>query len=97
MSNFNYILKNPNKNYIWSVETKGGQTFIHMTTKLTLSQLQFQYQVGQCLENKEITEMKLIGYEIVKDHWGDNVEKIYKNTNRFMKQEVLDTYNNSIL
>jgi len=96
MSNFNFTLKNPQKSYIWSVETKGGQTFIHLTTKLTLSELQFHHQVGQCI-NKEIKEMRLIGYELVKDHWGNDVETIYKNTNTFMKQEILDTFNNSIL
>ena len=37
---------------------------------------------------------KLIGYKFVKDHYGRDVEEVFQNTGKFMKQEIIDTYNN---
>ena len=39
--------------------------------------------------------MKLIGYKMVKDHWGNDVEEIYENTGKFMKKDILQAFNNS--
>ena len=90
MSTNNFTLKTPQKYYIWSVKSRGNQTRIFTT--YTLSPKDFYFQVGQFVDSY-ITKMELIGYKIVKDHWGNDVEKIYETTGKYMKQEILDNYN----
>lgn len=91
MSNSNYTLKNPRKYYIWSVKSKKNHNSIHLTDRLTPKD--FWFQVGQFV-GTEITEMKLIGYKLIKDHWGTDVEEIFENTGKFMKKEIIDAWNN---
>jgi len=92
MNNQNFTLKNPQKFYIWSVKSKQNSNQIMITDKL--SPKDFYFQVGQFIQS-QITEMKLIGYKIIKDHWGNDVEEVYQNTGKFMKQEIIDAYNKS--
>ena len=91
MSNSNYTLKNPIKYYIWSVKSKQNHNSIYITDKLAPKD--FWFQVGQFVRT-EITEMELIGYKFIKDHWGTDVEKVYKTTGKFMKKEIIENYNN---
>jgi len=91
MSNSNYTLKNPRKSYIWQVKSKRNQTTIYLTDKL--SPKDFVFQVGQFVKT-EITEMKLIGYKLVKDHWGRDVDEVFENTGKFMKKEIIEAWNN---
>jgi hypothetical protein len=37
--------------------------------------------------------MKLIGYKYIKDHFGRDIEETFENTNKFMKQSILDDHN----
>lgn len=90
MSNSNYTLKNPRKSYIWSVKSNQNQTAIYHTSKLAPKD--FSFQVGQFV-GTEITEMKLIGYKLVKDYWGTDVEEVFENTGKFMKKEIIDAWN----
>lgn len=90
MSNSNFTLKTPQKYYIWSVVSYRNFRQIYTTDKLAPKD--FWFQVGQFVRTP-ITEMKLIGYRIVKDHWGRDIEESFENTGKFMKQEVLDFYN----
>ena len=89
MSNFN--LKNPQKFYIWSVKSYRNPRTIYTIDRLTPKD--FHFQVGQFVGTR-ISEMKLIGYKFVKDHYGRDVEEVFQNTGKFMKQEIIDTYNN---
>lgn len=91
MNNSNYTLKNPTKYYIWSVKSKKNHNSIYITDKL--SPKDFWFQVGQFVRT-EITEMELIGHKFVKDHYGTDVEKVYKTTGKFMKKEIIENYNN---
>jgi len=91
MNNQNYILKNPQKFYIWSVKSRQNPNQILLTDKL--SPKDFYFQVGQFV-GTHINEMKLIGYKIVKDHWGNNIEEVFQNTGKFMKKEIISAYNN---
>tara|TARA_R110000744_G_scaffold371095_1_gene481894 strand:+ start:374 stop:670 length:297 start_codon:yes stop_codon:yes gene_type:complete len=91
MSDSNYTLKNPRKYYIWSVRSMRNQTSIYHTSKLAPKD--FCFQVGQFV-GTEITEMKLIGYKLVKDYWGRDVEETFENTGKFMKKEIIDAWNN---
>ncbi|MCP3698108.1 MAG: hypothetical protein GY920_06065 [Aliivibrio sp.] len=90
MENKNFTLKNPLKIYIWSVKSVGNKRMIMFT--LQLSPKDFDFQVGQFI-GSPITEMKLIGYKYVKDHFGHDVEETFQNTNKFMKQSILDHHN----
>lgn len=91
MSNSNYTLKNPRKSYIWSVKSKKNQPTIYITNQLAPKD--FGFQVGNYV-GTEIIEMKLIGYRLVKDHWGNDVEETFENTGKFMKKEIIDAWNN---
>ena len=91
MSNSNYTLKNPRKSYIWQVKSKRNQTTIYLTDKLAPKN--FCFEVGQFV-GTEITEMKLIGYKLVKDHWERDGEETFENTGKFMKKEIIDAWNN---
>jgi len=93
MNNQNYTLKNPQKFYIWSVKSKQNNVSIYITDRL--SPKDFWFQVGQFVRT-EITEMELIGYKFIKDHWCNDVEKIYKTTNKFMNKNIIDNYNNGV-
>lgn len=75
---------------MWSVISRMEIRRIMLTDKLTPKD--FWFQVGQ-FNRSEITEMKLIGYKLIKDHWGKDVEETFLDTNKFMKQSVLDTHN----
>jgi len=88
----NYTLKNPHKYYIWSVKSRQNQRQILLTDRL--SPKDFWFQIGQFV-GTHINEMKLIGYKIVKDHWGNDVEEIFQTTEKFMKKEIIDAHNNS--
>jgi hypothetical protein len=37
--------------------------------------------------------MKLIGYKYIKDHFGRDVEETFENTNKIMKQSIIDAHN----
>jgi len=91
MSNSNFTLKKPLKFYIWSVKSYGNTRQIFTTDKL--SPKDFWFQVGQFI-GTPIKEMKLIGYKMVKDHWGRDIEEVFQETGKFMKQEIIDNYNN---
>ena len=88
----NYTLKNPHKYYIWSVKSRQNSNQILLTDRL--SPKDFWFQIGQFV-GTHINEMKLIGYKIVKDHWGNDVEEIFQTTGKFMKKEIIDAHNNS--
>ena len=90
MSNSNYTLKNPRKSYIWSVKSKKNHNSIYLTDRL--SPKDFVFQIGQFV-GTEITEMKLIGYKITKDYYGNDVEEIFQNTGKFMKKEIIEAWN----
>lgn len=90
MSNQNYTLKNPKKNYIWLVRARGQKPTVYLT--YSLNPKDFYFQVGQYVD-AYISSMELIGYKIVKDHYGHDVEDIYQTTGKFMKKEILDNYN----
>ena len=57
-----------------------------------LSPKDFHFQVGQFVQSS-ISEMKLIGYKYIKDHFGNDVEETFENTNKVMKQSILDQHN----
>lgn len=90
MANQNFTLKNPMKIYIWSVKSYRNPRMIMKTSKL--SPKDFHFQVGQFVQSS-ISEMKLIGYKYIKDHFGRDVEETFENTNKFMKQSILDDHN----
>jgi len=90
MANQNFTLKNPMKIYIWSVKSYRNPRMIMKTSKL--SPKDFHFQVGQFVQSS-ISEMKLIGYKYVKDHFGNDVEETFENTNKVMKQSILDQHN----
>lgn len=90
MANQNFTLKNPMKIYIWSVKSYRNPRMIMKTSKL--SPKDFHFQVGQFVASS-ISEMKLIGYKYIKDHFGRDVEETFENTNKFMKQSILDDHN----
>ena len=90
MANQNFTLKNPMKIYIWSVKSFRNPRMIMKTSKL--SPKDFHFQVGQFVQSS-ISEMKLIGYKYVKDHFGNDVEETFENTNKVMKQSILDQHN----
>jgi hypothetical protein len=90
MANQNFTLKNPMKIYIWSVKSYRNPRMIMKTSKL--SPKDFHFQVGQFVKSS-ISEMKLIGYKYIKDHFGRDVEETFENTNKFMKQSILDDHN----
>ena len=37
--------------------------------------------------------MKLIGYKFIKDHWGNDIEETFLDTNKVMKQSIIDAHN----
>ena len=86
----NFKLKKPRKNYLWKVISTLDTPKIMITTNLTPKD--FWWQCGQHIDGK-IIEMKLIGYRITKDHYCSDVEEVYINSNKFMKQSVIDTHN----
>ena len=88
----NFTLKNPSKLYIWSVKSYRNPRTIYITD--ILAPKDFNFQVGQFVGTK-INEMKLIGYKFIKDHYGRDVEEVFENTGKFMKQEIIDIHNNS--
>ena len=90
MANQNFTLKNPMKIYIWSVKSYRNPRMIMKTSKL--SPKDFHFQVGQFVQSS-ISEMKLIGYKYIKDHFGNDVEETFENTNKVMKQSILDQHN----
>ena len=90
MANQNFTLKNPIKIYIWSVKSYRNPRMIMKTSKL--SPKDFHFQVGQFVQSS-ISEMKLIGYKYIKDHFGNDVEETFENTNKVMKQSILDQHN----
>ena len=90
MANQNFTLKNPIKIYIWSVISYGNPRMIMKTSNL--SPKDFHFQVGQFVQSS-ISEMKLIGYKYIKDHFGNDVEETFENTNKVMKQSILDQHN----
>jgi len=90
MANQNFTLKNPMKIYIWSVKSYRNPRMIMKTSKL--SPKDFHFQVGQFVQSS-ISEMKLIGYKYVKDHFGRDIEETFENTNKVMKQSILDQHN----
>ena len=90
MANQNFTLKNPMKIYIWSVKSYRNPRTIMKTSKL--SPKDFHFQVGQFVQSS-ISEMKLIGYKYIKDHFGNDVEETFENTNKVMKQSILDQHN----
>ena len=88
----NYNLKNPTRSYIWSVKSEGSITKIMITSNRTPKD--FWHQVGQFIDGK-IIEMKLIGYKITKDYFGNDKEDVFINSNKFMKQSLVDSHNES--
>tara|TARA_R110000822_G_scaffold7052_2_gene29230 strand:- start:172 stop:468 length:297 start_codon:yes stop_codon:yes gene_type:complete len=90
MSDKNYTLKNPIKFYLWSVKSYQNKRTIYVTQ--TLSPKDFNFQVGQFVGTK-ISEMKLIGYKFIKDHWGNDIEETFLDTNKVMKQSIIDAHN----
>jgi hypothetical protein len=90
MANQNFTLKNPMKIYIWSVKSYRNPRMIMKTSQL--SPKDFHFQVGQFVQSS-ISEMKLIGYKYIKDHFGRDVEETFENTNKIMKQSIIDAHN----
>jgi len=86
----NYQLKTPLKTYIWSVKQTRGARVIMLTDRLAPKD--FHFQVGQFLDSK-ISEMKLIGHRYVKDHYGNDIEEVFTNSGKLMKQEIVDLFN----
>jgi hypothetical protein len=90
MADHNFTLKNPTKFYIWSIKSRSNFRTIMLTDKL--SPKDFHFQVGQFIASN-ISEMKLIGEKFIYDHWGTEQEEIFFNKNKFMKQSIIDDYN----
>ncbi len=90
MANQNFTLKNPIKIYIWSVKSYRNPRMIMKTSKL--SPKDFHFQVGQFVQSS-ISEMKLIGFKYIYDHFGRDVEETFENTNKIMKQSIIDAHN----
>lgn len=87
----NFQLKNPRRYYIWSVKSVHNCTQIFLTDKL--KPRDFWFQVGQFV-NSPIVDMELIGYKYVKDHFGNDVEEVFKTTGKKMCPQILEDYNN---
>jgi len=86
----NYNLKKPKKNYMWSVKSVNDTQKIMITSNLAPKD--FWFQCGQFIDGK-IIEMKLIGYKITKDYFGNDKEDVFINSNKFMKQSIIDAHN----
>jgi len=88
----NYELKNPRKYYMWSIKSGCKCRRIMFTINLNPKPIDFYHQIGQFIESP-IKEMKLIGYKLVKDHYGNDTEEIFENTITYMLQKNTDNHN----
>jgi len=93
MSNSNFTLKNPHKIYILQVVTNHGAKIFYLPVlKPTYSR--FWFFVGQFIQREEIRSIKYIGVRLIKDHWGNDIEETFADSNRVFPQELIESFNN---
>ena len=92
MSNGNFTLKTPQRDWIIKVETTAGSRVFYIPV-LKPTYGRFWFFVGQFIQGQRIKSIKYIGQHFVKDHYGNDTEEVFENINREFPTDLIEAFN----